>query len=213
MKSNQIATYIDHTLLQPQTTDHQIDQLCAEAMKHQFYSVCVNPIWVKRAAKNLKGPLVCTVVGFPLGASTLQTKRAETVHAIEDGAQEIDMVMNIGAFKSKDFQLVKDDIEAVVQAAQKKPVKVILEIGLLSMEEIEVACLMASEAKAAFVKTSTGFTGGGATIEAVKRMRNCVGTRLGVKASGGIKDFATAMKFIEAGASRIGTSSGVAIVS
>ncbi|CAJ1003246.1 MULTISPECIES: deoxyribose-phosphate aldolase [Bacillales] len=206
--------YIDHTLLKPETTAAMIDKLCAEAKEHDFASVCVNPTWVKRCAELLKGTdvKVCTVIGFPLGASTPAVKAAETRDAIANGAAEVDMVLNIGALKSGDLELVKADVKAVKEAAGSVLVKVILETGLLTDEEKVTACKLCVEAGADYVKTSTGFGHGGATVEDIALMRKTVGPNIGVKASGGVRDRATALAMIEAGASRIGTSSGVAIV-
>ncbi|MDA5108649.1 deoxyribose-phosphate aldolase [Brevibacillus thermoruber] len=206
--------YIDHTLLKPETTAAMIDKLCAEAKEHNFASVCVNPFWVKRCAELLKGTdvKVCTVIGFPLGASTPAVKAAETRDAIANGATEVDMVLNIGALKSGDLELVKADVKAVKEAAGSVLVKVILETGLLTDEEKVTACKLCVEAGADYVKTSTGFGHGGATVEDVALMRKTVGPNVGVKASGGVRDRAAALAMIEAGASRIGTSSGVAIV-
>jgi deoxyribose-phosphate aldolase len=191
-----------------------IDKLCAEAKEHDFASVCVNPTWVKRCAELLKGTdvKVCTVIGFPLGASTPAVKAAETRDAIANGAAEVDMVLNIGALKSGDLELVKADVKAVKEAAGSVLVKVILETGLLTDEEKVTACKLCVEAGADYVKTSTGFGHGGATVEDIALMRKTVGPNIGVKASGGVRDRATALAMIEAGASRIGTSSGVAIV-
>ncbi|MBH8597377.1 deoxyribose-phosphate aldolase [Thermoactinomyces sp. CICC 10523] len=215
MNAKELAAMIDHTLLKPEATLEQIRFLCEEAKQYHFASVCVNPFWVKEAAKLLAGTdvKVCTVVGFPLGATTTETKVFETKDAVKNGADEIDMVINIGALKSGDSETVKRDIEAVVKAAEGKLVKVILETGLLNDEEIAGASKLAKEAGAHFVKTSTGFGNGGATVEAVRLMRKTVGTDLGVKASGGIRDQETAKKMVEAGANRIGASASVAIVS
>jgi deoxyribose-phosphate aldolase len=206
--------YIDHTLLKPETTAAMIDKLCAEAREHNFASVCVNPYWVKRCAELLKGTdvNVCTVIGFPLGANTPAVKAAETRDAIANGATEVDMVLNIGALKSGDLELVKEDVKAVKEAAGSVLVKVILETGLLTDEEKVTACKLCVEAGTDYVKTSTGFGHGGATVEDVALMRKTVGPNVGVKASGGVRDRAAALAMIEAGASRIGTSSGVAIV-
>ena len=206
---------IDHTLLKPEATKEQIEKLCAEAKEYTFASVCVNPAWVKTAAELLTGtPVkVCTVIGFPLGASTPETKAFETTDAINNGAGEIDMVLNVGALKSQDMDLVKRDVEAVVNAAKGKAiVKVILETCLLSKEEIKEASRISKDAGADFVKTSTGFSTGGATVEDVALMRETVGPDLGVKASGGVRSLEDVQKMIEAGATRIGASSGVQIV-
>jgi deoxyribose-phosphate aldolase len=212
--SHTLASFFDHTLLKPDATRDQITQLCEEAKQHQFFSVCINPYWVSEAAKQLReSPVkVCTVVGFPLGATTTESKVFETRLAIQEGASEIDMVLNIGALKSGDTDKVQMDIEHVVEAASGNTVKVILEIGLLSDEEIVQASELAKAAGAHFVKTSTGFGFGGATEHAVRLMRQTVGQELGVKASGGIRDGVIARKMIDAGANRIGASSSVAIV-
>lgn len=210
-----MALMIDHTLLKSEATKKQVEKLCAEAKEFTFASVCVNPTWVKTSAELLTGSLVkvCTVIGFPLGASTPETKAFETTDAINNGASEIDMVMNVGALKSQDLELVKRDIEAVVNAAKGKAiVKVILETCLLSKEEIIVASQLSKDAGADFVKTSTGFSTGGATIEVVALMRNVVGPDMGVKASGGVRSLDDVQKMIEAGATRIGASSGVQIM-
>ncbi|HSI67213.1 MAG TPA: deoxyribose-phosphate aldolase [Planococcus sp. (in: firmicutes)] len=210
-----IASYIDHTVLKADTTADQIKQLCKEAAENSFASVCVNPAWVSLAADGLKGSTVkvCTVIGFPLGASTSETKAFETKDAIEKGAEEIDMVVNIGALKSGDENLVKEDIQAVVNAAKGKAiVKVIIETCLLTDEEKVTASRLSKEAGADFVKTSTGFSTGGATIEDVKLMRETVGSELGVKASGGVRSLEDVQAMIDAGATRIGASSGVQIM-
>lgn len=210
-----IASLIDHTLLKAETTKEQIVQLCAEAKEHSFASVCVNPAWVAAAAEELKGSVVkvCTVIGFPLGASTTETKAFETKDAIAKGAQEIDMVINIGALKSGNTETVKADIEAVVEAANGKSiVKVIIETSLLTDEEKRAACELAKSAGADFVKTSTGFSTGGATVEDVKLMRGTVGPEMGVKASGGVRSLEDLQAMVEAGATRIGASSGVQIM-
>ncbi|MGF9909919.1 deoxyribose-phosphate aldolase [Brevibacillus porteri] len=206
--------YIDHTLLKPDATQEMIDKLCQEAREHDFMSVCVNPYWVKRSAELLAGSdvKVCTVIGFPLGASTFESKAAETRDAIANGATEVDMVLNVGALKSGDLETVKKDIAAVKQAAGDILLKVILETCLLTEEEKVVACKLSVEAGADYVKTSTGFSTGGATVEDIALMRKTVGPNVGVKASGGVRDGETAVAMIEAGASRIGTSSGVSIV-
>ncbi|BAH43013.1 deoxyribose-phosphate aldolase [Brevibacillus brevis] len=206
--------YIDHTLLKPDATQEMIDKLCQEAREHDFMSVCVNPYWVKRSAELLAGSdvKVCTVIGFPLGASTIESKAAETRDAIANGATEVDMVLNVGALKSGDLETVKKDIAAVKQAAGDILLKVILETCLLTEEEKVVACKLSVEAGADYVKTSTGFSTGGATVEDIALMRKTVGPNVGVKASGGVRDGETAVAMIEAGASRIGTSSGVSIV-
>ncbi|MDX1806946.1 MAG: deoxyribose-phosphate aldolase [Paenisporosarcina sp.] len=210
-----IASMIDHTLLKQDATKEQVEKICAEAKEYTFASVCVNPTWVKTSAELLTGtPVkVCTVIGFPLGASTPETKAFETTDAINNGAGEIDMVLNVGALKSQDLELVKRDIESVVNAAKGKAiVKVILETCLLSKEEIKVASQLSKDAGADFVKTSTGFSTGGATFEDVALMREVVGPGLGVKASGGVRSLEDVQKMIEAGATRIGASSGVQIM-
>jgi len=209
-----IARSIDHTLLKPDATITQIHNLIEEAKQHRFFSVCVNPSYVATCADLLKGTgvQVCTVVGFPLGANSSATKAFETTHAIKDGADEIDMVINIGALKSQKLLLVEEDIRDVVYAAEGKIVKVIIETALLTDEEKVIACQLAEKAGAKFVKTSTGFNGGGATIEDVILMKESVSTTVEVKASGGIKDLETAKKFLAAGATRLGTSAGVAIL-
>lgn len=210
-----IASYIDHTLLKAEATEQQIIQLCKEAAEYNFASVCVNPAWVSTAAAELTNSTakVCTVIGFPLGASTSETKAFETADAISKGAGEIDMVINIGALKSGNTEMVKKDIEAVVNAAAGKAiVKVIIETSLLTDEEKTVASRLTKEAGADFVKTSTGFSTGGATIADVKLMREAVGPDLGVKASGGVRSLEDVQAMIDAGATRIGASSGVQIM-
>ncbi|MFA5138645.1 MAG: deoxyribose-phosphate aldolase [Elusimicrobiota bacterium] len=205
---------VDHTLLKPGATQEEIGKLCKEAREYCFASVCVNPSYVSLAAKLLAGSgvKVCTVVGFPLGSTTPTVKAIEARDAMANGAEEIDMVINVGALKSGNDALVADDIRAVRDATRGKLLKVILETSLLTNDEKVRACRMSKEAGADFVKTSTGFGGGGATVEDVKLMRETVGPLLGVKASGGIRDTATARAMIEAGANRLGTSASVAIV-
>lgn len=211
-----LAPMIDHTILKPDARREDVSQLCREALQHGFAAVCVNPFWVRQVAGILKGSAVktCSVVGFPLGATPTDVKAYETRRAIFDGAQEIDMVINIGALKSGDFSLVEQDILEVVRVAaeQGAVVKVILETCLLSQEEKIAACQLARRALADFVKTSTGFSSGGATIDDVRLMKEIVGDCLKVKASGGIRSLADARAMIKAGANRIGTSSGVKIV-
>jgi deoxyribose-phosphate aldolase len=209
-----VAAMIDHTLLKPEATSADIRKLCAEARENKFASVCVNPGQVALAASELQGTdvKVCTVVGFPLGASTTTIKAAETGDAIANGAGEIDMVINVGALKDGDYAKVQQDIAAVVEAAGDIPVKVILETGLLTRDEKIKACELSVAAGADFVKTSTGFGKGGATVEDIALMRETVGPDLGVKASGGVRDFATAEAMIAAGATRLGCSAGVAII-
>ncbi|WP_010303398.1 deoxyribose-phosphate aldolase [Kurthia senegalensis] len=208
------ASYIDHTLLKPEATKDQIVALCAEAKQYGFASVCVNPTWIETAAKELDGAVskVCTVIGFPLGASTTAVKAFETKDAIEKGAGEIDMVINIGALKEKDYETVLNDMKAVVQAANGTLVKVIIETCLLTDEEKVKACELAVEAGLDYVKTSTGFSTGGATPEDVALMRKTVGADLGVKASGGVRSVEDLKAMIAAGATRIGASSGVKIM-
>lgn len=210
----EILGIIDHTVLKPDTSNSMIENLCKEALEYDFAAVCVNPYFVKLAKELLQDSnvKVATVIGFPLGANTKEVKAYETIDAIKNGADEIDMVINIGALKNKDYNLVKEDIEAVVEAAKGKAiVKVIIETCLLTEEEKKKACELSLEAGADFVKTSTGFSTGGATIEDVKLMKSIVGDKMGIKASGGIRDLETARKMIEAGATRLGTSSGVKI--
>lgn len=210
-----IASMIDHTLLKPEATDKMIENLCNEAIENGFAAVCVNPFYVKKAKELLEGTdvKVATVVGFPLGANVKEVKAFETKRAIEDGAEEIDMVINIGALKSKDYVTVKEDIRAVVEAAGDKAiVKVIIETCLLTDEEKVKACELAKEAGAHYVKTSTGFSKSGATVEDVKLMKETVGENMKVKASGGIRDYKTAKAMVDAGASRIGASSSIKII-
>ena len=206
--------YIDHTLLKPDASQEQIETLIEEAKKYDFASVCVNPTWVNFAAQALKATdvKVCTVIGFPLGANTPELKAFETSDAIQNGANEVDMVINIGALKSRNFDLVERDIRAVVEAAKGTLVKVIIETCLLTDDEKVRACQLAQKAGADFVKTSTGFSTGGATVEDVALMRKTVGPDMGVKASGGARSYEDALAFIKAGATRIGASSGVAIM-
>ncbi|HEM5988159.1 TPA: deoxyribose-phosphate aldolase [Streptococcus suis] len=206
--------FIDHTVLKPETTKEQVAKVLEEAKEYDFASVCINPTWVSFAAEGLKGTdvKVCTVIGFPLGANTSAVKAFETKDAIENGADEIDMVINIGALKDKNYDLVLEDIKAVVEASGDKLVKVIIETCLLTDEEKVKACELSKEAGADFVKTSTGFSTGGATVADVALMRKTVGPDMGVKASGGARSYEDAIAFIEAGASRIGASSGVAIM-
>jgi deoxyribose-phosphate aldolase len=211
-----IARMIDHTLLKPDATPDQIAQLCYEARKYEFASVCVNPSHVKMCAELLRGsPVkVCTVIGFPLGASSPEVKVFETETALRDGATEIDMVINIGALKGKDYDLVARDINGVVRMAHAVGalVKVIIETALLTDEEKEIACLLSKEAGADYVKTSTGFSGGGATSEDIALMRRTIGPEMGIKASGGVKSYEDAKRMVFAGATRIGASAGVKIV-
>lgn len=210
-----IAQYIDHTLLKPEATREEIVKICAEAKEYQFASVCVNPYYTSLVANELLGSniKICVVIGFPLGATTQEVKSFESQNALDNGAQEIDMVMNVGALKGQYYGIVRQDIESVVNIIKGKGLlKVILECCLLDKHEINKACEISMAAGADFVKTSTGFSTGGATIEDVKLMRSIVGEKCGVKASGGIRDYNTALAMINAGASRIGSSSGVKIV-
>ena len=211
-----LARKVDHTLLKPDATHDQIAQLCYEARKYEFASVCVNPTHVKLCAELLRGtPVkVCTVIGFPLGASATPVKVYETETAIHDGATEIDMVINIGALKAKDYDLVAQDINEVVRVSHAAGaiVKVIIETSLLDQAEKVTACLLSKEAGADFVKTSTGFSGGGATVEDIALMRRVVGPEIGVKASGGVRNYEDAKNMVEAGATRLGASAGVKIV-
>ncbi|TKI70069.1 deoxyribose-phosphate aldolase [Lysinibacillus mangiferihumi] len=214
MKTN-YASMIDHTLLKAEATKEQIEKLCAEAKEFGFASVCVNPTWVKYCSELLQDSnvLVCTVIGFPLGANTTAVKVFEAKDAIANGAQEVDMVINIGALKDQNFELVQSDIAAVVEAAKGSAiVKVIIETCLLTEEEKVKACELSVAAGADFVKTSTGFSTGGATAEDIALMRKTVGPELGVKASGGVRSLEDMQKMVEVGATRIGASSGVAIV-
>lgn len=206
--------YIDHTLLKQNATLPQIEELCKQALEYDFASVCVNPYYVSTCAKLLKGSdvKVCTVIGFPLGSNTSKIKALETQDAINNGAQEIDMVLNVSALKNKDYDVVYEDIKAVVEAANGTLVKVILETCLLTKDEIVKACELSMKANAQFVKTSTGFSTGGATVEDVTLMAKTVSPLLKVKASGGVRSYQDAMDMIEAGASRIGTSNGIAIM-
>lgn len=209
-----VAKYIDHTLLKPDSTREQIDKILEEAKKYQFKSLCINPTHVSYASQQLLDTdvLVCTVIGFPLGATTTDVKVFETENAIKNGASEIDMVINIGALKDQRYDEVQKDIEGVIAAANGKTVKVIIETVLLTDEEKVKACELAEKAGATFVKTSTGFAGGGATPEDVKLMKDTVGNRLEVKASGGVRSLEDFEKMIEAGATRIGASAGVQII-
>ncbi len=210
-----IASMIDHTNLKATATVAEIKKLCQEALEFKFASVCVNPVYVALAYSILKDTdvKVCTVVGFPLGATSHEAKAAEAACAVTDGAQEIDMVIDIGAVKDKRFDDVEDDISLVVNAAKPAIVKVILETCYLTEEEIIAACRIAVKAGASFVKTSTGFGSGGATVEAVSIMRKTVAEEIGVKASGGIRTAEDALAMIAAGANRLGCSAGVSICS
>jgi len=209
-----IARLIDHTLLKPDASPEQVEKLCAEAVEWGFASVCVNSCYIPLCRRRVEGSgvKVCTVVAFPLGAMLREAKAAEAAAAVNLGADELDMVMNIGWLKAGADEMVVSDIRRVLDAAQKRSVKVIIETCLLTDEEKERATRLIVESGAAFVKTSTGFSTGGATVEDVMLLARVAAGRIGIKASGGIRDYATALKMIEAGATRIGTSSGVAIV-
>ncbi|KUM40386.1 deoxyribose-phosphate aldolase [Arthrobacter sp. EpRS71] len=211
-----IASYIDHTLLKPEASEADVLKVCAEAVEYKFKSVCVNPVWVKTVTKALKGSgvLTCSVIGFPLGATPSDVKAFEARGAVLDGADEIDMVVNMASARASDKGALVDDIRAVSEVvhAGEAILKVIIETSMLSDEQKVVACEAAVEAGADFVKTSTGFNGGGATVEDVALMRKTVGPVLGVKASGGVRSLADAQAMIAAGATRIGASSGIAIV-
>lgn len=209
-----LARYIDHTLLKPDATEDDIKILCQEAVENHFYAVSVNPFWAKLCAQLLKGTgvIVDVCIGFPLGATTPQVKLAEALEAKQNGAQEIDMVINIGALKSGFSAYVEREIATVVQSVAPIPVKVILETSLLTTEEKIAVCEMAIRSGAAFVKTSTGYGIRGATVEDVQLLRKCVGNLLGVKAAGGIRTYGEAIAMIEAGANRIGTSTGLSIL-
>jgi deoxyribose-phosphate aldolase len=216
LSSRDLAHYIDHTLLKPEATEAQIVQLCEEARRYHFQAVCVNPIWVKRCVAVLSGTDTCVaaVAGFPLGASLPEVKAFEAQQAVEAGAREVDMVLNIGALKDKDHALVTRDIAAVVRVARAGSAltKVIIEAALLNDDEKNTACQLACEAGAEFVKTSTGFSVGGATAHDVALMRQAVGPAVGVKAAGGIRTYADALAMIQAGANRIGASASVKIM-
>ena len=222
MNNAELAKMIDHTILKANATQSDIEKLCEEAKEYNFASVCVNPYWVHLASDLLKNSTVkvCTVIGFPLGATSSESKASETEIAILQGADEVDMVINVGAIKNNQTDIVEKDILSVVNSARKTgkaqnkniTVKVILETCYLTKDEIKNACLCAKNAGADFVKTSTGFGTGGATVEDVKLMKETLGSSMEVKASGGIRDYETAIKMIEAGATRLGTSSGIAIV-
>ncbi|MBN2091976.1 deoxyribose-phosphate aldolase [candidate division KSB1 bacterium] len=210
-----INHFIDHTLLKPEATPEQVLRLCEEAHQYNFAAVCINPVYVPLAVDKLQSTLikVCTVVGFPLGNNISRIKAAETDNAVANGAREIDMVLQVGQLKNHNYQYVEQDIRMVVEAsAPLAIVKVILETCLLEEAEIMTACKITQQAGAHFVKTSTGFNKAGATIEQVALMRKTVGNEMGVKAAGGIRDYETALKMIQAGANRLGTSASVAIV-
>ncbi|MCC5875662.1 MAG: deoxyribose-phosphate aldolase [Candidatus Sumerlaeia bacterium] len=215
MKAADVAAYIDHTLLKPDATPDQVAELCTQARDYKFASVCVNPCNIRQCAEALagSGAMVCTVVGFPLGSMTTAAKAAETRDAVALGAEEIDMVINVGRLKARDYHYVLCDIQAVVDAAGGRTVKVIIETSLLTEEEKVAASLLTKAGGAHFVKTSTGFSGGGATPEDISLMRQTVGDDFGVKASGGVRDLAAARKLLSAGANRLGCSASIAIVS
>lgn len=215
MDKKTLASYIDHTILKADAQQKDVEKLCKEAAEYSFASVCVNAAYVKLAASLLKGTevKVCTVVGFPLGATLPQVKAFEAQEAIKDGAHEVDMVINVGALKSGNLDLVEKDIKAVAEACKDKALlKVILETCLLTDAEKVTACQLSKKAGADYVKTSTGFSTGGATVEDISLMRRTVGSMMGVKASGAVRDLETALKMIEAGATRIGASASVNIV-
>lgn len=210
-----IARMIDHTILKPEASLSHIEKLCSEGKEHRFFSICVNPVWVRYCVETLKdsGVKICTVSGFPLGANKKEVKIKEAENACEDGANEVDMVLNIGALKSGDWKSVEDEIRGIRKALGKEKIlKVIIETCLLTQEEKIKAAEMVADCGADFVKTSTGFSLKGATLEDVRLLKDVVKKRIKVKASGGIRDYRTAIKMIEAGADRIGTSSGVKIV-
>jgi len=210
----ELAKYIDHTILKADTKKEDVIKVCSEAKEYKFFSVCVNPYYVPLVKKELEGTdvKITAVVGFPLGANTKEVKAYEAKDAVDNGASEIDMVINVGALKNKEYNVVEEDIKAVVDAIKGNAIlKVIIEACLLTDEEKVKACELSKKAGAHFVKTSTGFSTGGATIEDIKLMRETVGEELGVKASGGIRDREKALSMIEAGASRIGASSSIAI--
>ena len=214
MDKQKLASMIDHTVLKADATKSDVEKICKEALEYKFASVCINPGNIELAAKLLEGSevKVCTVIGFPLGANTTEVKAFETKDAILKGAHEVDMVINIGKLKDKEYEYIKNDIKAVVEAAKGKALtKVIIETCLLTDEEKVKACELAKEAGADFVKTSTGFSTGGATPEDIKLMRETVGPNLGVKASGGVRCFADAEAVIANGATRIGASSSITI--
>lgn len=215
MNAKDIAKMIDHTLLKATATPAQIRTLCAEAKEHGFASVCINPCYVPLAAAELKGSevMVCTVIGFPLGANETQIKAEEAMLAVEQGAAEVDMVINIGALKAGDYAKVESDIRSVVRASGRARVKVIIENVYLTDEEKRKATEIVRDSGAAFVKTSTGLAGGGATVEDVKLMKEVAGGIIEVKAAGGVRSYEDAVAMIEAGATRIGTSGGIGIIS
>lgn len=211
----EISKYIDHTILKPDATSEQVKKVCSEAKEYNFASVCINPYYAKLVSSELRGTDVktCVVIGFPLGANTKEVKAFEASNAVANGAQEVDMVINIAALKDKEYGVVEEDIKAVVESVKGKAVvKVIIECCLLAKEEMVMACKLSLKAGTDFVKTSTGFSTSGAKVEDVKLMRETVGKNVGVKAAGGIRDYKTTMEMINAGANRIGASAGIAIV-
>ena len=210
----ELAKFMDHTLLKPEATEDQVKKLCREAAEYGFFSVCINPCYVELAKKELEGTdvKVCTVIGFPLGANTTETKSFEAAEAVVNGADEVDMVINIGKLKAKDYEYVKDEISAVVGSAKGRLVKVIIETALLDQDEIVRASELTVAGGADFVKTSTGFSTSGAKKEDVRVMRETVGKDFGVKASGGIRTLKDALEMIENGATRLGVSASVSIV-
>ena len=217
ISKEELAGLIDHTILKPQTSEIEVAKICQEAINYGFWSVCVNPSYVSFASRSIRNkPIrVCSVVGFPFGSNTVEVKVHEATKAIQDGANEIDMVINLGALKSGNNELVRHEIESVVEAGKCQKdtiIKVIIETGLLSEKEKIRVCELVKNSGADFVKTSTGFNSSGATTSDVELLRNVVGSDFGVKASGGIRSYDDAIKMIEAGANRIGTSSGVAII-
>lgn len=215
MNKHQIAGYIDHTLLKPEASLSEVEKLCREAVDYGFASVCINPCNVEAASAGVSGSQVrvCTVIGFPLGAATTEAKVFEAEDAVKRGAQEVDMVMNIGRFKEKKFRYVQEDISAVAASVKGRAVlKVIVETGFLDDWEVARACEIVRDAGADFIKTSTGFSKGGATVQHVELMKSVLGDQVEIKASGGVRNYEQAMAMIEAGATRIGTSAGIAIV-
>jgi deoxyribose-phosphate aldolase len=215
MEKTRLQSAIEHTILKPTATAHDIEKLCREAREHQFFGVCVNTTWIPMAVQLLKGSSVkvVAVAGFPLGACVTAVKCFEVEYAVSQGADEIDFVVNLGWVKAQDYESVKKEFLALHKAAQQLPLKVILETSLLSKEEKQRICELAVECGIAFVKTSTGFSTGGATIEDIQLMRSVVQHHAGVKASGGIRDRTAALAFLDAGSDRLGTSSGIAIIS
>ena len=215
MAPAELAGYIDHTLLKPEAGQKQFEKLCDEAVQYRFMSVCVNSSWVPFVARRLRGTgiKICSVIGFPLGEMDTRSKAFEARSAISSGADELDMVINVGALKSRNLKLVEEDIRAIKRACRANTIlKVIIETGLLTEEEKIIACELSKKADADFVKTSTGFLGGGATVEDIMLMRRIVGPKMGVKASGGIRDFDQAVSLIRAGANRLGCGSSVAVI-